>query len=705
MQSLSGFFHPSSIAVIGASDRHLSVGKKVFSNLLAGKYEGRLFAINPKYKEVQGHSCFASVKNIADPIDLAVIATPAHTLPTVIRECGEKGIKSAIIISSGFSETGATGKTLEQSILQIAKQYDIRIIGPNCLGIMRPLINMNATFDNNIAQRGNIALVSQSGAICAAILDWAVSKKIGFSALISIGNSADVDFGEILDYLANDPETKSILLYIEGIHDAKRFLHGLRTASQKKPVIVIKVGRNQQGTRAALSHTGALIGDDDAFDVALRQSGAVRVKSIEELFTAAEILANNKQHIQGNRLMVITNGGGAGVLAADSASSFNVSLPPLNEILINQLNQVLPAQWSHQNPIDIVGDASPERYLSTLKICGPNNEVDAFLVILVPVAAVNPLEVAQHIIQTKMNKLMLTCWMGEEQVKSSWKIFQDNHLPCFDTPEKAIAAFSYLYQYHQNQQYLLHSSTIESLQPAPDSNKAKQIIAKALSEGRHILTAIESKQVLAAFHIPTSLSVDASTPDEAMAAALSLGFPVAMKINSPDITHKQDVGGVALNIINEAQVHEHFTQLMDNARNRQPNAHLLGVTVERMFKSPNDRETMIGIFNDKVFGPVISFGAGGTLVEIINDRALGLLPLNRWTAEQLIQHARVAKLLNKFRHLPPAQKEPIIETLLRVSQMISELPEIQEMDINPFTVNDHEARALDARIVIRNLVA
>lgn len=695
-------FEPAAIAVIGASNRTTSVGMRVYKNLLYGGYNGQLYAVNPKHKNVQGQPCFSSVDDINEAIDLAVITTPANTVPHIITQCGKKNIHNAIIISAGFSETGEVGKKLEQHLLNIAQGYHIRLIGPNCLGVMRPQIKMNATFDSTMISPGNLAFISQSGALSAAILDWAVDKKIGFSAIASLGNSVDVDFADVLDYLTVDPNTQSILLYIEGIHHSRRFMSALRAAARMKPVIAIKAGRLPLGSRAALSHTGALIGDDDVFNEALRRAGAVRVMTIEELFLAAEVLSSNYR-AKGNRLIIITNGGGAGVMAADRAADLQIDLPKLSEECIKQLDQVLPAQWSHQNPIDIIGDATPERYHQTLSICAKTDEVDGILAILVPVAMVQPLKVAEQIVTDvkQSDKPILACWMGEKQVRSSWNLFSENQVPCFDTPEKAIQAFSYLAEYHLNQQLLLQVPEPLSPQPKPDIVAARLIIDTALAEQRTQLTSVETRAILKAFAIPVTDIRFASTKEEAVDAAIALGFPVVMKINSPDISHKSDVGGVLLNINNQESVMDAFDKILKNAKDAKTDAKILGVMIEPMISQPNDREVLIGVVRDVVFGPVLSFGAGGTLVEIMRDRAIALPPLNQFIANQLIQRTRIAKLLGKFRNMPAVNMGMIINILLRVSEMACELPDIMEMDINPLIVNDQTALVVDARIILK----
>lgn len=705
MQShyLKKLFEPSSIAVIGASNRHNSVGMKVFKNLLQGNFSGKLYAVNPKHSKVQGRLCFSSIKKIIDPIDLAVITAPAKVIPDIIKECGEKGVRVAVVISSGFSEIGKQGKVLEEKILTIAKHYQIRLLGPNCLGIARPVIGMNATFDNNVAQSGHIALVSQSGALNAGILDRAVSRGIGFSAIVSLGNGADINFGEVLDYLASDPKTKSILLYIEGIHNSRHFMSGLRAAARIKPVIAIKAGRNLQGIRAALSHTGALIGSDDVFDVALRRAGVVRVITIEELFSAAEILANNYQ-LSGDRLVIITNGGGAGVMAADCASSQNINLVQLDKEQISQLNKILPIQWSHQNPVDVIGDATPERYHAVIDFFAKDKNINGILIILVPVSMAHPLQVAKQIIQDakKSNKILLACWMGEKQVQTSWKLFAKHKIPFFDTPEKAVQAFSYLAEYYHNQQLLLQTPESLAPQPNPDIKVAKTIIEAVLAEKRTVLTAVETKNILQAFAIPVTSTIQAASREEALSVAEKLGFPVVLKINSPDISHKQDVDGVVLNINDAKSVLTTFDKLIKNAKAACPKAKILGVTVEPMIKSVHGRELMIGVMHDVVFGPVISFGAGGALVEVMRDIALELPPLNRNLAERLIARTKIAKMLTKFRNMPAVKLELIINVLLRISEMVCELSCLQELDINPLIIDEKGIVAVDARMVINN---
>lgn len=700
---LDKLFNPDSIAIVGASNRSHSVGKLLFANILNGKFAGQFFPVNLKHSQVQGHTAYSSLKEIKQNIDFVIITTPAQAVPEILIQCGEKKVKFVLIISAGFSETGEQGQQLEKTIQKIAQQYDIRLIGPNCLGIIRPSINLNATFDNNNALPGKIAFVSQSGAIIAAVLDWAFNKKIGFSTIVSLGNASDLDFGEILDFLALDKETDSILLYIEGIHNSRKFMSGLRAASRMKPVIVVKGGRYEQGVRAARSHTGALIGNDDVFDAALRRAGAVRVMTIEQLFSAVNIFSSTMR-TEGNKLAIITNGGGAGVLAADRAAELNVCFPKLSEKTIMELNQVLPITWSHQNPIDIIGDATPKRYHDVINICSKDENINGLLIILIPVAMTEPLSVAKQIISDvkKSKKPILICWMGGYNVQSSKKLFAKHQIPYFETPEEAVEAFFYLVEYQRNQQLLQQVPTCSIFHSNPDMNKVNLILKAAQSEKRSILTMVESKEILNAFGIATTQTIIAHSVKEALIASESVQLPIVMKIHSPDISHKQDVNGVKVGITDLKTVGAIFNQLIADAKHYQPTAKILGVTIEHMLENRNNRELMIGVIYDKVFGPVISLGMGGSLVEIIRDRAIALPPLNPTIIKQLIAKTRLAKLLEPFRNKDQINQDILIKLLLQISEMICELPHIQEMDINPLIINDKEAVVVDARIVLNH---
>jgi len=698
---LHRIFAPGAVAVIGASNTPESVGYRVFNNIIEAGFEGDLFAVNPRHQEVQGRPCFTEVGAIDTPVDLAVIATPARSVPELMRQCGEAGIPGAVVISAGFREVGPEGARLERRLVEQARRYGVRLIGPNCIGIMRPPSGLNATFSHTSALPGDIAFVSQSGALLTSILDWSLQNRIGFSAMISMGASADVDFGEVLDYLATDPATKSILLYIEGIGSARHFMSGLRVAARMKPVVVVKAGRYEAGSQAAVSHTGALVGADDVFDAALRRAGIVRVLSIEQLFSAARILSSGAS-VRGGRLAVVTNAGGPGVLAADRAVEQDVSIVELGSGTIDGLDKALPAHWSHGNPVDILGDAPPERYRQAIELCHADPDVDGVLAMYVPQAMSDATASAEEVILAAggKRKPTLACWLGGQQVETAHRRFAEQRLPSFTTPEASVEAFSYLAAYDRNQKLLMQVPGPLTGRSEPDVEGARLIIEGALAEGRSVLSTTESKAVLTAFHVPTAPSLEASSANEALVAAESLGFPVAMKINSHDITHKSDVGGVRLNIDNPHAVRGVFRELTESVAAARPDANVRGVTVERMSRRPHGRELLIGVVRDAVFGPTISFGAGGTAVEVLQDRAIALPPLNETIIRDLIGRTRVSGLLGSFRNLPAVDHKALADALLGVSAMVCELPHISELDINPLIADEDGVLAVDARIVV-----
>lgn len=702
---LNQLFSPRSVAVFGASNQEGKVGSVVFKNLIEAGFKGELYPINPKHSEVQGHTAYPNLKDLHHAIELAVIATPAATVPSIVRECGENGVKGIVLMSGGFSDGGARGKQLEKDSVNIAREYGMHIIGPHCLGIMRPSVGLNATLTQNHAQPGKLALVAQSGAMCTAILDWAAGQGIGFSTVINLGDAADVDFGDALDFLALDPKTHSILLYVEGIYDARGFMSGLRTASRMKPVVVLKAGRSAEGMQAATSHTGAIVGSDDAFEAALERAGVVRVKTITQLFTAARILSSGMR-VQQNRLLVVSNGGGPGVMATDRAADMGVRMAELSEETYSKLNEVLPKGWSGSNPVDILCDADPERYAQVLEICMQDKNLDGILLMLTPHAMTQAAQIAEAVaaVNKKMRgrkKPLLTCWMGEQQVAVGRQVLTEHGIPNFFTPEAAVEAFSYLCQYRSNQKMLMQvPPSVQEQQAEPDIEGARLILESVLSEGRRTLSTTESRAILAAFRIPAMPTVLTRSSAEALVAAESLGFPVVMKISSPDITHKSDVDGVRLNINSARTVRSVYQELRDNAFRKQPDARIDGVTVESMFRSSSARELMIGVVRDPVFGPVISFGTGGTAVEVHRDRAVALPPLNDYMIKKTVCRTRAAGFLGEFRNMPKVNFEALWQVMQRVSEMVCELPEIVEMDINPLVVDENGVVAVDARFQI-----
>lgn len=698
---LSPLFSPGSVAVIGASSREDSVGGVVFKNMLESGYQGRLYAVNPNHDEIQGQRAYASIEQIDDSLDLAVIITRAATVPDIIESCGKRGVRFALVLSAGFRETGPQGIALERTMVENARRYGMLLIGPNCLGILCPAVGLNATFSKGGAKTGGLALISQSGAFCTAIMDWARPNDVGFSSIISMGAAAGMDFGEILDYLASDPHTENILLYIEGIQHARGFMSALRAAARIKPIFVVKAGRHEAGSKAAFSHTGALVGSDDVFDAALQRAGVVRVNTIVQLFSAAKALSTHFRP-GGERLAIVTNGGGPGVMASDRAADLGVTIANLSEDTLTRLNAGLPDTWSHGNPLDIIGDATAERYRHAVTHCLQDAGVDGVLVILTPQAMTRPLEVAQAVIETaeKFDKPLIACWMGEMQVAESRQVFTQAKIPTFRTPEPAVEVFSFISAYYQNQKLLMQTPGPISRYSSPDVEGARLLIEGALAEHRKVLNEMESKAILAAFHIPIAKTMVARSPNEALLIAEELGLPVAMKINSPDITHKSDSGGIRLNLSNAQAVRSAYLEIIQSVQKNSPNARIDGVVVEPMVIKPNGRELMVGVTSDPIFGPVITFGAGGVLVEVLGDRAVALPPLNHFLAKDMIQRTRISQFLAAFRNLPPIDMAALENTLIRVSEMVCELPWVKEMDINPLIVDENGACAVDARMVV-----
>ncbi|MGZ5070556.1 MAG: bifunctional acetate--CoA ligase family protein/GNAT family N-acetyltransferase [Methylobacter sp.] len=696
---LNRFFTPKSVAIVGASEREASVGYRLLLNMQEAGFSGGLYPVNNKRETLLGLKAYPDLNSVPEDLDLVVVSTPAPTVPDVMRQCGEKGVTSVIIITAGFGELGAEGKRLQQEVLDIAHRYGIRIVGPNCLGVARPSGCLNATFGDGTIKDGSLALLSQSGAVCTAILDWAKAQDIGFSTVVSMGGAADIDFGEVLDYLATDSKTTGILMYVEGIRDARRFLSGLKAAARLKPVILIKSGRHEAGCKAAMSHTGAMVGGDNVFDAAIARAGVVRVYSINELFSAARVLANNYV-VKSDRLAIITNAGGPGVMSTDRAEDVGVRMAELSPESLAALDAVLPVHWSHANPVDILGDATSERYKNAMEICLNDKNIDGILTILTPQAMTNPTQVAECVIECAKNspKPVLASWTGGARVQEGRNLFANSKVAHFSTPEIAVDAFSFLASYSQNQILLKQIPSPGEELAMPDVDGARLIIERVLAEGRQVLTAQEAKAILAAFHIPVNHTVKVSNAKDAMIAAETLGFPVVLKINMAEFSHKSDIGGVRLNINSALEVSRNFTEMEAAIKQKHPEIKEVGMTVEPMFKSPSGRELMIGVVRDPVFGPAISVGLGGTMVEILKDSAVALPPLNAYMVEQMIAKTKAAKYLAEFRQLPPANKQALVDVLLNVSAMVSELPEILELDINPLIVDAHGAMAVDARI-------
>ena len=695
---------PKSVALVGATEREGALGAIVWRNLAAGSLHGELTPLNPKHRTVFGKRAYARLTDLPRPPDLAVVVTPARAVESVIADAAAAGVKAAVILTSGFGETGAAGRKLQDAVLAAAKRGGVRLLGPNCLGVMRTDTGLNATFARTPARAGNLALVSQSGAICGAILDWAASAEVGFTSVVSLGGAIDVDFGEVLDFLVADEATDAILMYVEGIRDARRYVSALRAAARVKPVVALKVGRYAGGSRAASSHTGALVGSDEVFDAALRRAGAVRVKTYTQLFAAARVLATGRA-MQGERLAIVTNGGGPGVVAADSAAENAVPLATLSAQTIERLNQALPPQWSHGNPLDIIGDAPAERFGAAAAAALADPGVDALLAMYSPVAVTEPEAAARAVADAAhgSRKPVLAAWLGDINPNASRRMLESRGIPNFYTPENAVEAFSFLCAHRRNQALLMQAPGTAARDPdarPPDLAAASSIRERALAERRTLLTGPESRALLAAFRLPVPKSVVAETREQALAAAREIGFPVALKLHSPDITHKSDVGGVRLNLQNAEMVASAFDDMMGHVRKLRPEARIAGALLQPMLRFAHAREVLVGVASDAVFGPVLSFGSGGVSVEAVRDTAVALPPLNAVLARDLMERTRVFRLLAGYRDVPPADLDALAAILAGVSQMVCLLPWVREMDLNPVFAHPGGAVIADARVVI-----
>ena len=700
--NLDKIFNPQSVAIIGASDAEGSVGYAIVKNFTRLGYAGKVYFVNNRKPEIMGTKTYPTVDQIPEPVDLAMIATPAKTVPDVIEECGKAGVKGAIIVSAGFKETGPAGKALEEKILETAKKYNMRIVGPNCIGLIRPRINLNATFVDKVPKPGNIAFLSQSGALGSAILDWAIHENIGFSNFVSVGSMIDVDFGDLIDYFGSDPKTKSILMYVEGITEARKFMSAARHFARTKPIIVVKSGRFSESAKAAASHTGSLSGEDAIYDAAFKRAGIVRVDEIADLFNAAEVLGTQPLP-KGPNLAIITNAGGPGVMTTDALIAQNGKLAKLSRKTMDSLNAVLPPFWSHGNPIDVLGDAKADRYRVAVEACLNDENIDGLLVIFTQQAVSEAVEIAKTIVElvkskAYQNKTILTSFMGFGAVQEANSILNANNIPTYSTPEQAVKTYMYMYQYQRNLE-LIYETPEEFPVDAPPKRPINVILRNAAFEDREVLTEDEAKKMLKYYNFPVVKTAAANNVDEAVAYAQQMGFPVVLKILSPQIIHKSDAGGVILNVHDAAEVREAFDTLIQRATAYNPNAQIIGVTVQPMVQKKG-YEVIIGGKTDPIFGPVVLFGMGGVGVELFKDYSMGLPPLNTTLIRRMMEETKIYKLLKGYRGSPPVDIKKLEETLLLFSQLLIDFPQIKEIDINPLLINEREAVILDARIVI-----
>jgi acetyltransferase len=700
IRNLEYLFKPRSIALIGASDKPASVGGVLTRNLTKAGFDGPVALVTPAHASIAGIATYRDVGSLPQAPELAVIATPPFTVPGLIDDLGRRGTKAAVIITAGFGEgDDVAGANLRETMLAAAKPHLLRIVGPNCLGIIATEHHVDATFAHIAAPPGDLAFVAQSGAIITAMLDWAAARGIGFSHVVSLGDMADVDFGDMLDYLASDGKTRAILLYIEGVTAPRKFMSAARVAARTKPVIVIKAGRRSEGARAARSHTGALAGSDAVYDAAFRRAGMLRVYELAELFDAAETLALCDP-VAGDRLAVLSNGGGLAVMATDSLVEAGGRLAELKPETIAALDRILPRTWSHGNPVDIIGDASPERYREAVAVVRRDNNADALLVLNAPTALASPVEAARALTAEGAARPhnLLTSWVGESTASEARRVFAAARIPTYATPSEGVRGFMHLVRHYRNRQLLLQVPAATSGEFTPDRDRVRRIIAAALAAQRKWLSAAESKDVLEAYGIPVAIARTAKDPDEVGAIARALHVPCAVKILSPDITHKSDVGGVALDLRTPETARAEASQMLAHIRRTLPHARIDGFTVEPMVVRRDAYELILGMTDDSQFGPVILFGHGGTAAEVINDKALALAPLNLALARALMARTRIHRLLQGYRNQPAAALDAIAMALVKLSQLVVDFAEVAELDVNPLLADAQGVIALDARM-------
>lgn len=706
-KSLDSIFYPKNVALIGATESAGSVGRTLMWNLISNPFGGAVFPINPKRASVLGVKAYPSIKDVPEPVDLVAIVTPAPSVPKIISDCVDMGVTGAIVISAGFKETGAQGAEYERQIMEQAKRNGMRIVGPNCLGVMSPMSGLNATFAAAMARPGKVGFISQSGALCTAVLDWSLRENVGFSHFVSVGSMLDVGWGDLIYYLGDDPNTESIVMYMETIGDARAFLSAAREVAHAKPIIVIKPGRTAGAAKAAASHTGSLTGSDDVLEVAFRRAGVLRVNTIDELFSMAEVLSKQPRPMS-NRLTILTNAGGPGVLATDALITNGGELAEISAETMEKFNEILPAAWSHNNPVDIIGDASPERYAKALEIAAQDPNSDGMLVILTPQDMTDPTATAETLAPyaKSLDKPVLASWMGGADIEKGEEVLNHANIPTFAYPDTAARMFAYMANYTGILKRMYETPILATEgDNAPDGKVAEAIIEHVRQTGRTILTEYESKKLLEAYRIPTVATLIAKNEEDAVRLAETLGYPVVLKLHSETITHKTDVGGVQLNLRNADDVRRAFTTIRvtvaERAGERDENGtpHFMGVTVQPMAKL-DGYELILGSSLDPQFGPVLLFGMGGSLVEVFKDSALGLPPLNTTLARRMMERTKIYTALKGVRGRKSVDMNALEQLLVRFSQLIAEQRWIKELDINPLLVNEERLLALDARVVL-----
>lgn len=697
IRNLEKLLRPASVALIGASSRPHSIGNTIARNLLAGEFQGQIWFVNPRYREIEGRPCHTSVAALPEAPELAVIATPPATIPGIAGELAARGTRAIVVITAGIDAP------TKQAILEAGRGACVRVLGPNCIGLLIPPIGLNASFAHRSTSHGKLAFLSQSGALVTAVIDWAAARSIGFSHIVSLGDMADADFGDLIDYLAGDPDCSAILLYIEAITQAPKFMSAARRAARVKPVIAIKSGRNASAAKAAASHTGALAGADAAYDAAFRRAGIVRVRELHDLFSAAEMIA--KAHVlKGERLVILTNGGGAGVLAADSLADRGGTLAALTPATLARLDQHLPPAWSHGNPVDIIGDADAERYTQALQAVAADPGVDAVLVLNCPTALTSSDDVAATVVAADVanghGKTLITNWLGADAAASARARFNEASIPTFETPTAAVEGFMQLVRHKRGQDELMRTPP-RAADGGIDRAAAQRLIADAITAGRTMLPGSDASALLATYGIPVVETRIAADPAEAGAIAADLlkhAMAVVLKVRSDDISHKSDVGGVLLGLATPASVEAAANDMLSRIARLRPGARFGGFTVSPQIQRPRAHELILGMAVDPTFGPLILFGAGGVGVEVISDTALALPPLDPILAEDLIRETRIARLLGGYRDREPANLPAVVDALVRLATLVTDHPAIRELDINPFLVDHNGGVCLDARV-------
>jgi acetyltransferase len=697
---LDKIFKPKSIAVIGASETIGSAGYRIFRNLIGSGYDGVVFPVNNKRESIQGVQAYPTINDVPKVVDLAIIATPASVVCDIVEQCGIRGIKGILIISAGFKEIGSEGIAREQRLLELKKKYNLTILGPNCVGFIMPFLNLNATFAGAMPEKGSIALLSQSGAVCGAILDWAAAANVGFSSFVSVGSMLDVNFGDLIDYFGMDVHTKSIVLYIESIIDARKFMSATKAFARAKPIIVIKSGRFTEGAKAAASHTGALAGEDAIYEAAFRRSGVVRVMNIMDLFNCSSILAKQPRPT-GPNIAIVTNAGGPGVLATDSIIEKGGKLAVLSPVTIEKLNKVLPTHWSHANPVDIIGDGDEDRYQKAIEICLEDKNIDGLLILCVPQVMADPKKLADRLVDIarKSTKPILTSLIGEASVYHARELLNQNNIPTYVSPDEAVESYMYLYHYERHLSQLYETPEELDIKTSAHTEIIKKILNLAATEKRTLLNESEAKTFLELYGIETTKPIIADNEDKAVKAAEKIGYPVVMKILSPQISHKSDVGGVVLDLRCADDVKHTFLTMVKRAKEKIPDATIQGVTIQKQVKN-HGYELILGSKKDPVFGSVVLFGLGGIYTELFKDRAIGFPPLNQTLAQRIIEKTKAYELLKGFRNIPPVDMKKVEETMVKFSQMLIDHPEIKEVDINPLIPQGNKLIAVDARIIL-----